>query len=105
MYEKDGLYALTMGSTRPFFCSASPTENSRMKRSNWSKKPNSASLSVERLEDRTVPSLVAAYGLNEGTGTTTADASGNNTGTLSNATWSSGKFGNAVKLTGAANSE
>ena len=35
------------------------------------------------------PGLVAAYGFDEGSGTTTADQSGNgNTGTLSNATWS-----------------
>jgi fibronectin type 3 domain-containing protein len=46
--------------------------------------------------------LVAAYGFDEGSGTTTADRSGNNnTGTLSNATWStSGKFGNALSFNG-----
>ena len=42
--------------------------------------------------------LVAAYGFEEGSGTTTADASGNgNTGTLVNATWTAaGKYGGCV---------
>jgi fibronectin type 3 domain-containing protein len=46
--------------------------------------------------------LVAGYGFDEGSGTTTADRSGNgNTGTLSNATWSTaGKFGNALFFNG-----
>ena len=48
--------------------------------------------------------LVAAYGFDEGTGTTTADRSGNgNTGTVSNTTWagaSAGKFGNALSFNG-----
>ena len=50
-----------------------------------------------------VPSgLVAAYGFDEGSGTTTADRSGNsNTGTVSNTTWSTaGKFGNALFFNG-----
>jgi hypothetical protein len=54
------------------------------------------------LEDRTVPALVAAYGFEEGTGTTTADTSGNGlTGTLSNATWVNfGKYGKALSFNG-----
>ncbi|MCI0461146.1 MAG: hypothetical protein L0Z62_29720, partial [Gemmataceae bacterium] len=50
---------------------------------------------VELLEDRTVPSLVAAYGFNEGTGTTLLDSSGNGlNGVVSGATWSAaGKYG------------
>src|SRR5262249_30228148 len=46
--------------------------------------------------------LVAAYGFNEGTGTTVTDASGNgNTGTISNATWAAtGKFGKALQFNG-----
>jgi fibronectin type 3 domain-containing protein len=46
--------------------------------------------------------LVAAYAFDEGTGTTTADQSGNNdTGTLSNATWTtSGKYQNALSYNG-----
>ena len=46
--------------------------------------------------------LVAAYGFEEGSGTTTADTSGNaNTGTLASATWSSaGKFGKALSFNG-----
>ena len=50
----------------------------------------------------TVAGLVAAYGFSEGTGTTTADASGNGiTGTLQGATWtSSGKYGNGLSFNG-----
>jgi fibronectin type 3 domain-containing protein len=45
--------------------------------------------------------LVAAYGLDEGSGTGTADGSGRgNNGTLSGATWVSGKFGNAAAFDG-----
>ena len=46
--------------------------------------------------------LVAAFAFNEGTGTTTADLSGNgNTGTLVNAAWSAtGKFGPALSFNG-----
>lgn len=45
---------------------------------------------------------VAAYGFNENTGTTTADASGNNnTGNVGAATWTtSGKFGAALQFNG-----
>src|SRR5262249_51552641 len=59
-------------------------------------------LSVEVLEDRITPSLVAAYGLNEGTGTTVTDLSGNgNNGTISNATWTTaGKYGGALSFNG-----
>jgi chitodextrinase len=47
------------------------------------------------------PGLVAAYGFNEGTGTTVADASGNgNTGTISNATWTTGKYGKGLSFNG-----
>jgi len=49
------------------------------------------------------PSLAAAYGFEEGSGSTTADASGvGNTGTLLNATWTtSGKYGDALVFNGA----
>jgi len=45
---------------------------------------------------------MAAYGFNEGSGTTVADVSGNNnTGTIGTATWTSaGKFGNALVFNG-----
>src|SRR5215469_471646 len=44
--------------------------------------------------------LVAAYGFDEGSGTTVTDASGNgNNGTISNATWAaSGKYGSALQF-------
>jgi hypothetical protein len=50
----------------------------------------------------TISGLVAAYSFDEGTGTTVNDLSGNgNTGTISNATWtSSAKFGNALVFNG-----
>ncbi|MEU6719458.1 LamG-like jellyroll fold domain-containing protein [Nonomuraea sp. NPDC046802] len=46
--------------------------------------------------------LVAAYGMNEGAGSTIGDASGNaNTGTLSGTTWSaSGRYGRALSFNG-----
>src|SRR6185437_16301355 len=46
--------------------------------------------------------LVAAYGFEEGSGSTAADSSGNgNTGQLANATWTtSGKFGGALSFNG-----
>ncbi len=46
---------------------------------------------------------VAAYGFNEGSGSTTADASGNKyTATVSGATWTTGKYGNALNFTSSA---
>jgi uncharacterized repeat protein (TIGR02543 family) len=46
--------------------------------------------------------LVAAYGFNQGSGTITADSSGNGfTGTLNGATWTTqGKYGNAIVFNG-----
>ena len=48
------------------------------------------------------PALVAAYGFDEGSGTTVTDASGNgNTGTITNATWAAaGKDGKALQFNG-----
>jgi hypothetical protein len=48
------------------------------------------------------PGLVAAYGLEEGSGVTVTDASGNgNNGTIANATWtSSGRYGNGLRFDG-----
>ena len=44
---------------------------------------------------------MAAYSFDEGTGTTVADSSGNgNTGTISNATWTTGKYGSALSFNG-----
>jgi hypothetical protein len=50
----------------------------------------------------TPPSLVAAYGFNEGAGPTVIDTSGNgNTGSISGATWTTaGKYGNALVFNG-----
>ncbi|HEY7090888.1 MAG TPA: N,N-dimethylformamidase beta subunit family domain-containing protein, partial [Tepidisphaeraceae bacterium] len=45
--------------------------------------------------------LVAEYAFNEGTGTTVADSSGNhNTGTITNASWAAGLFGQALSFNG-----
>src|SRR5262245_61620695 len=57
---------------------------------------------VEALEDRTTPSLVAAYSFNEGAGTRLGDSSGNgNVGTIVNATWTTaGKAGGALSFNG-----
>ncbi len=45
--------------------------------------------------------LVAAYGFEEGSGTTLNDLSGNgNTGTATGATWTTGEFGNALSFNG-----
>ncbi|MBI4452829.1 hypothetical protein HY637_05335, partial [Candidatus Woesearchaeota archaeon] len=45
--------------------------------------------------------LVAAYGFNEGNGTNAADSSGNGlTGAISGATWTTGKYGNALQFDG-----
>jgi hypothetical protein len=44
---------------------------------------------------------VGAWGFNEGTGTTLEDSSGNGrTGAISNATWTTGQFGQALNFTG-----
>jgi concanavalin A-like lectin/glucanase superfamily protein/galactose oxidase-like protein/Big-like domain-containing protein/Kelch motif protein len=49
-----------------------------------------------------IPSLVAAFGFNEGTGGTVSDSSGNpNTGVISGAIWTNpGKFGTALSFNG-----
>ncbi len=54
------------------------------------------------LESRIAPALVAAYGFEEGSGSTAADASGlGHTGQISGATWTSnGRFGNALQFDG-----
>src|SRR5205823_3746538 len=58
-------------------------------------------LAVEQLEDRTVPTLVAAYGFDEGTGSTVLDASGNgNNGTIPSPVWTAGKYGGALQFNG-----
>ncbi|MER6946557.1 LamG-like jellyroll fold domain-containing protein [Nonomuraea sp. NPDC000554] len=48
-----------------------------------------------------VPGLVAAYGMNEGSGARVADSSGqNNTGTGSGTGWADGKYGKAASFNG-----
>jgi Concanavalin A-like lectin/glucanases superfamily len=70
---------------------------------NWSD-PFSATITLNTAPPPPPPTggLVAAYGFEEGTGTTTADSSGNGlTGTLSDATWTTaGKFGKALVFSG-----
>ncbi|MEV4289325.1 LamG-like jellyroll fold domain-containing protein [Nonomuraea bangladeshensis] len=47
------------------------------------------------------PGLVAAYGMNEGAGTTVGDSSGkNNTGAATDTTWANGKHGKALSFNG-----
>ncbi|MCA2180991.1 Ig-like domain-containing protein [Nonomuraea glycinis] len=47
------------------------------------------------------PGLVAAYGMNEGSGTSVADSSGqNNTGAATAASWQNGKYGKALSFNG-----
>jgi len=49
----------------------------------------------------TFPGLVAAYSFDEGSGTTVHDASGNgNNGTISGATWTTGKYGTGLSFNG-----
>lgn len=65
---------------------------------NWS---GSSTASITLTAPPGTGGLVAAYGFNEGQGTTAADATGNRlTGTVSSATWAAGKFGNALNFTG-----
>jgi fibronectin type 3 domain-containing protein len=50
----------------------------------------------------TLRGLVAAYSFDEGSGTIAHDSSGNgNNGTISNATWTTGKYGSALSFNGA----
>jgi chitodextrinase len=47
------------------------------------------------------PGLIAAYSFDQGTGTVAADSSGNgNNGTITNATWTTGKYGGALNFNG-----
>ena len=70
-----------------------------------SRKLNRIALGFTPLEDRTLLSLVAAFGFEEGTGLTVSDVSGlGHTGTISGASWTtSGKFGNALSFNGTSN--
>jgi glucose/arabinose dehydrogenase len=67
-------------------------------------RPRVRRLSLEHLEDRSLfaAGLVAAFGFDEGVGTTVSDASGlGNTGTISGATWTTaGRFGGALSFDG-----
>ena len=62
----------------------------------------SAGVPVTVSNSATLPGLVAAFGFDEGTGSTTADASGNgNVGTISGAAWTpAGRFGQALSFDG-----
>jgi hypothetical protein len=62
----------------------------------------STRLSVELLEERIVPSLVAAFDFGEASGATVLDSSGTgNNGTISGATrTASGKYGAALSFNG-----
>ncbi|MFI7228439.1 LamG-like jellyroll fold domain-containing protein [Nonomuraea angiospora] len=63
--------------------------------------PPSGEASAVVTQPPTVSGLVAAYGMNAGNGTAVADASGNgNHGTATAATWSAGKYGQALSFNG-----
>ncbi|NUP81081.1 MAG: hypothetical protein HOV96_26395, partial [Nonomuraea sp.] len=63
--------------------------------------PSSNEASAVVTQPPTVSGLVAAYGMNAGTGTAVADASGNgNNGTAASATWTAGKYGQALSFNG-----
>ncbi|MEU1385856.1 MULTISPECIES: LamG-like jellyroll fold domain-containing protein [unclassified Nonomuraea] len=63
--------------------------------------PPSNEASAVVTQPPTVSGLVAAYGMNAGTGTAVADASGNgNNGTLTAATWTAGRYGQALSFDG-----
>ncbi|MCI0464947.1 MAG: hypothetical protein L0Z62_49125, partial [Gemmataceae bacterium] len=69
----------------------------------WSAHPPfRAKLTLEFLEDRTAPALVAAFGVDEGIGSIVGDLSGNHLdGVMSGASWTtSGRFGNALSFDG-----
>ena len=61
-----------------------------------------ASLAPSKHASAAPSGLVAAFGFNEGSGTSVTDASGNgNTGTVSGATWvTTGKYGGALQFNG-----
>src|SRR5262245_20412824 len=61
-------------------------------------------IALEELESRTAPALVAAYGFEEGSGTTAVDSSGRgNRGTLAGPARRAGKLGQALSFNGAGN--
>ncbi|MFC4118968.1 LamG-like jellyroll fold domain-containing protein [Nonomuraea zeae] len=63
--------------------------------------PASAEASATATEPPANEGLMAAYGMNEGSGTTVGDASGhNNTGAATDTTWTTGKHGNALSFNG-----
>jgi concanavalin A-like lectin/glucanase superfamily protein/Big-like domain-containing protein/glucose/sorbosone dehydrogenase/Calx-beta domain-containing protein len=63
--------------------------------------PGSATVSIVSDDAAQSPNLVAAFGFEEGAGTTIADLSGRgNTGSLSGPTWVDGRFGKALSFDG-----
>ena len=77
------------------------SSHQRLIGSSKTKKRTGVRLEFEPLESRDTPSLVAAYAFGEGTGLSTADATGNGqAGTLTNAAWTAGKFGNGLSFNG-----
>ncbi|WP_433511797.1 LamG-like jellyroll fold domain-containing protein [Nonomuraea sp. CA-143628] len=63
--------------------------------------PSSNEVSAAVTAAPTNPGLVAAYGMEEGTGTTVGDSSGkNNTGAATDTTWANGKHGKALSFNG-----
>ncbi|MGW5686029.1 LamG-like jellyroll fold domain-containing protein [Nonomuraea sp. NPDC003754] len=63
--------------------------------------PSSNEASATVTAPPATPGLVAAYGMDEGTGTTVGDSSGqHNTGAATDTTWASGKHGKALSFNG-----
>ncbi|MGW5154836.1 LamG-like jellyroll fold domain-containing protein [Nonomuraea wenchangensis] len=63
--------------------------------------PSSNEVSAAVTAPPATPGLVAAYGMNEGAGTTVGDSSGkNNTGAGTDTTWANGKHGKALSFNG-----
>jgi fibronectin type 3 domain-containing protein len=85
---------LTPGTSYSYEVSALDTQNNSS--------ANSTPPATATTSGNATAGLAAAYGFNEGSGTSTADSSGNGfTGTLNGATWTTaGKYGNALSFDG-----
>ena len=90
------------GATSASFSASAGSVTSSQSASVTASLNGSSATSVVTVQPSTTSvSLAAAYGFNEGSGTTTADLSGNgNTGQIQGATWTTGKYGEALSFNG-----